>query len=342
MSNEDAARAAEQSEARVRAWMTREYADALSLKRASLTRAQLSREARVMLAHEECVRRLNKGEKISDVSLFRFVNSGALRKRPVLLVHLDEAGNASAEHLPESAMPSSGKVAAVLKRRDTYEPVGAKVMGGFDPWWDAAAAWPQRVFSAVRSVVPAGRKRVVSYSMMAVGAVVASGYLPFSRPVFVDPAFPHQHVADGRLPAPASAAATEGALRLTGDAFYRFAWRDVAVSTAADDERDATLFLPAADDERSRAMARLNARLEATKRVTAELMDNVDASAFERRPGETARAMVLRARRQAREAVDLDVPDDVLDFAVETLLRPVPGGVPPSVRPGSGERIAHT
>eukprot|EP00873_Tetraselmis_striata_P043913 jgi/Tetstr1/464177/TSEL_008982.t1 len=338
----DARAAAKTSETRVREWMPREYSRALSIKQSALTAGQVVREARVMLAHEECVRRLRAGgEGVSDTSLFRFVNSGALSKRPVLLVHLDEAGNASAEHLPESAMPAAGKVAVILKRRGIYEPIGFKGKGGFDPWWDAAGEWPQRVFRAVRVVTPPGRKRVVSYSMMAVGAVAESGYLPFSRPVFVDPAFDHEHIADGRLPGPASAAAADAAFEQTGDAFYRFAWRDVARAAAADDERDANLILPAVEDERARTMARLGAKMEAAKRAAAEMIDGVDPSVFAAREGETARGRVRRARREAKRAAGVDAPDDVLDFAAETLFRPVPPGVPPSVKPGKGERISH-
>lgn len=341
MVDEDAARAAEKSGGAVRAWMTAEYAKAMSISKSALTKAQVSREARVMLAHEECLRRLRSGERVSDASLLRFVNSGALKKRPVFLVHLDEAGNAWAEHLPERAMPQTGQVAAVLKRRDTYEPVGAKTKGGFDPWWDVEGAWVQRICNAVRSVIPPGQERVVSYSMMAVGVVAPSGYLPFSRPVFVDPAVRHRYISDGRLPSPASASEAEAAMKLTGDAFYRFAWKEVALSSVADDERDASMFLPALEDERARTMAKVGARVEAIKRATAELMDKVAPSVFAAKPGETARDRQKRAIREAESAVTVDVSRDVLAFAVETLLRPVPSGVPPSIKMRDGERISH-
>jgi hypothetical protein len=339
----DAARAEKQGKAKVRAWMTPEYSGALSVDGASMTDAQAAREARIMLAHEECVRRLKTGEKVSDVSLFRFANSGALARNPVMLVTIDEAGNAFAEHLPERAMPSAGKVAAVMRRRGTAEPLGTKNKLGFDPWWDATGTWPKRVFSAVRSVVPQGATRVVSHAMMAVGTLTKTGgYLPYSRPVFVDPAYTHLRMSDVRRLTPASDADARQALDTTGDPFYRFAWRDVAEGAAADDRKDAALFAPVSEDERARTMARLNAKIDAANRIASEISDNVPADVFVARSGESARDRLKRAKREAGKALSTGVADEVLDYALESLFRPVQLGVPPIVKPGKGERIGHS
>lgn len=341
MTDGDAAEAAAASKSRVKAWMSKAYSDTMGLKRSDLDPRQVVREARVMLAHAECKKRLAGGGSVSEASVFRFVNSGALGNRPVMLVEMDEAGNAYAEHVPEMAMPAEGKVAVVLKRRDTYEPVGRKDKNSFDPWWEASHPWIGAIFGAVRAVVPRGDKRVVSYSMMSVGTLTATGYLPFSRPVFVDPAYDHVHISDRKLSGPASDADAEEALELTGNAFYRIAWKDVAESSKEDDEKDAMLFMPAREDKRIRTMERLNAKLDEAKAVTAALADNVEPAAFAPVPGESSRNRIARIRRQAKEHLSPDVSRNAVDFAIESLLRPVPSGVVPTVRLGPTERIIH-
>ena len=329
----------------VRRWATREYLRVMGLREADIDGDVLAREARVMAAHAECARRLEADGPVSNTSLLRLVNSGALEGPPVMLLEVDEAGNAYAEHCQDRAMPAAGHVLAVLKRRDTHEPLGRKrPKGSFDPRWDAGLPWVRLIFDAVARALPPGGRRVVSFSRMAVGCLRPSGYLPYARPVFVDPAHPHANLSD--LPAaelaPASEQDARDALEATGSDFYRFAWREVARSAPHYDATDALLFGPAQEDTRSRVMADTDRRVEQINRTAAWLRDNVPPAELAPLPGEDARARLGRVRR----AVAADMPDpptpEVVDFAAETVRRPVPAGTVPSVDYGPDEEIVYS
>lgn len=341
MTESDSPLVARVSKSKVKTWMTKKYSSILNINPNDLTEIQIMREARVMLAHAECIKRLENGEGVSNTSLFRFVNSGAIGNNYIMLLEMDEAGNAYAEQVQSEAMTADGKVAAILKRRDTYEPIGIKHKNEFDPWWDVSSEWIKAIFNAIRIIVPDGKKRIVSFSMMAVGTITKSGYLPFPRAVFIDPDYDHMHISDRELSGPASDEDAQKALKLTGNGFYRVAWKDVAESSKDDDEKDATLFMPPRDDKRKHIMNKINSKLDAVKTVTSALLDNVDNSMFLRQKSESSKNRITRIRKEVEHIVDPDIDRRVIDFAIESLLRPIPSGVVPTVKISPNERIIH-
>ena len=327
MTAEDAAVAETVDEARVRRWTTDPYAKAAGIRALSLTPPRLRREARIMLAHARCVQALARGIAPSDVSLFRLLNSGALPEAPpLILVELDDAGNAYAEHACEHSMPASGSVVVVLKKRTVYEPVGFKHRNAFRPAWDAADPWVQRVFASVREQTPPCRRRVTSYSVMAVGCLTKTGYLPFARPVFIDPAYEHSHVSDLASLDPASEADARSALAATKNPFYASKWKDVASRTRSDSEKDEALFSAPVEDARSRTMRDIAEKLE----TVASFSLDIDPASLALLPGESTRKQIKRLRGAEGAAADL---------AIERLVRPIPSGVIPAVKTHGRERI---
>jgi hypothetical protein len=339
---DDASVAEDVTEAAVKKWMTPAYASIVGVK-GKLKKHQVRREARVMLAHRKCCEMLARGEAPGNASLLRLINSGALGDAapPVVLVELDENGNAHAEHACERAMPESGRVAVVFKRRSSFEPLGFKHKKTFSPDWDAAHPWVQGVFASVRAQTPSHPARVASYSMMAIGCVTKSGkYLPFARPVFVDPAYKHVHVADAPLPGPASDAEAKAAFALTKNRFYASTWKQVAEATRKDAEKDEALFSAPEEDFRSRTVRELAEKLDAARGLALRIGD--DLADTMRRPKETSRQHVKRLRLAAKAIVaEEDADPDDLDYAVERIVHPIPAGVVPSVKTHARERIVY-
>lgn len=339
---DDASAAADVTEAAVKKWTTPAYASIMGVK-GKLKKHQVRREARVMLAHRKCCEMLARGEAPGNASLFRLINSGALGDAapPLVLVELDDNGNAHAEHACERAMPKSGRIVVVFKRRSSYEPLGFKHKKTFSPDWDAAHPWVQGVFASVRSQTPSHPGRVASYSMMAIGCVTKSGrYLPFARPVFVDPAFKHVHVADAPLPGPASDAEAKAAFALTKNRFYASTWKQVAEATRKDAEKDEALFSAPEEDFRSRTVRELAEKLDAARGLALRIGDDLQEP--KRRPDETARQHVKRLRLAAKAIVpEEDADPDDLDYAVERIVHPIPAGVVPSVKTHAREKIVY-
>ena len=340
MTSDDARAALSVSEAAIKKWMTPAYASLVGIKTsAKLKTHQIRREARIMLAQTKCTETLELGAAPSNASLFRLYNSGAIDAPSVMLVELDEAGNAHAEHACEHSMPASGQIAVIFKRRSSYEPIGFKTKNAFRSAWDADHPWLRHIFDSIRAQTPKCSKRVTSYSMMAVGCTTASGYLPFARPVFVDPAFAHTHVADFALAGPASDAEARRALELTGNRFYISTWKQVASATRTDSQKDEALFSAGEDDARSRTMRDLAKHLDASRQLTQSIRD--DLIDTQRRPNETARNHIKRLSLAAKGIVPEDVDPTDLDYAVERIVHPIPAGVVPSVKTQPREKIVY-
>ena len=173
------------------------------------------REGVVAAALEACRAALRDPETPMPYEVvYKLVNSGALPGPPVLVVSVDEADNASVEHLHASRLAGHDRVAVVLKWRGAFEPLGASPQGRdkekgqqqgqarFQALWSVEHPWVRKLLRAMQKGFkpPADeRVRVVSCTMMAVGAVAGGGadrrYEPFAVPVAVEPGVPHRYAS---------------------------------------------------------------------------------------------------------------------------------------------------
>ena len=326
------------SAAEAASWLkeNKDYAAVMGLGRVGA--AQRRREWLLKLGFEELRRRLVNGEDLGDQTFYRLINSGAGDLPPVLLVTVDDAGNAFCDRAPSRAF-SEPLRAAVMARRGVHEPLGTRKKS-FDGMWRRDHPWILKIGGEASRHIPAG-KRLVGYSIMAVAAAVGGGfYAALGAPAFVDPAFPHAYIADGATEglSPAPERWAEERVRETGDPFYRSDWKFVTARLKTDDAIDALLFgCGASEDERDREMRALGERMASLAGIVGAIGAEADADDLAVKEGETARTAILRIK--AKYGKYVTAPESDVEHAIERMIRPVPSGLFPSFKIHPDEKV---
>lgn len=333
---------------RVAGWATPAYAAIMGRKTSSRVHEM------VMAAHGRCVSAMRSGGAVSDASMLRFLNSGALPDIPAVYLVSVDGPEPVAEHVQSGALFAPGKgargIAVLMKRNSVIEPLvpSRPRRGGALPLWDAGMALPETIAAGVRRALPSGVKRVVSMSMMAVGTTTASGgYLPYSRPVFIDPGHKHVIFADagGPLP-PATDEEAAAALRETGDEFYRDEWRRTAAAAWEDFALDGVLFGSGRTaDPRDVIMDRIIPRLKKAEAIASAAGRARNQRDFAPVAGESARETIARVRAAVLESAAAEAAgaeDHVIDLAADILARRLPVSVDVSIDVHGDERLVYS
>ena len=302
---------------------------------------ELTLQKMVMHAHRRAREAVATSvEGVDDMTLYRLINSGAGGLPPVMLVATDMAGNAYVEHVPYRVLESD-RVAVVYKRLGIFEPIGMKSKKGFSGIWSTSHPWIESLRDAVERTVPSHDTRLIGRSMMVVGVTSGGGYSALAQPIFIDPSREHARISSDKFRGARMATAewAARALRDTGDPFYKRDWAVLSKELRANDELDSVIFgCGEVKDKRIEVMEGVADRAEAVGRAAALLSQHIKPDDLQIREKETAKRAIKRIASAYGDKVG-KTDRSIVEYAIETILRPVPSGILPTITWSKHERI---
>ncbi|AUF82548.1 hypothetical protein TetV_466 [Tetraselmis virus 1] len=305
--------------------------------------SQTKREHTIKLAYERFVKSLKTNpESITSSNIYNLINSG-IGLTPVMLVSMDASGNCYVEHGSKYLLDSE-RCVVIMTKMGIYEPVGFKdKKNRFNTLWNSDHEWITFVKTKLKKIIPDFKIRIVSYSLMCVGGITPTGrYIALSYPAFIDSEYQHAYISDGVLENK-KIVTTEEANDLynyTQDDFYKYSWKDVSKSLIESDNKDSILFGCKDDvtDQRMIEMKRINVKLLALNRITEILEYEIPYDEIEIKENETAKDAITRLKTKYKNKIKKE-DERYLEYALETMIRPLPSGYLPTFKKGLNERI---
>lgn len=324
------------SDSVVRKWLTSAYSKISGMSKMSVKKRDVDTMWRVVSAYDNAKKMIELAE-LSDNSLYNLSNATGIVS--VLIISLDDAGNAYTEYVPYSVINAEEK-SLIFLRRGIYEPVGEVSGNRFKSKWSKNNKWVNTMERSITSMVPDGQARVIGYSNMAIGTIIGQKFLPYARPVFIDPAYEHIHVSSVKLD-PVGDSVAAAALKSTGKKFYSATWKQVAEELKNNVKLDAIMVADSASqDKRSEIMSKIQNRLERVKDLTLKLESLIPSSDLRKSSKTRMDDHIKKLRGEAKRlGVEYKSLGD-LDFAIYSVMRPVPTGILPSFKLHGGERLS--